>query len=301
MRMRLLIMMFLLLPAFSFGQDPDADYGWWNELHDWKPGDPGWRNWMKISPGYLGPNALPVPPVKKGLITGSPEISITTSGHFLKGDPTQDISLKTFIPFANNKIAVEIYGVAIEHFAFSEEIRNERISRDKDGKGMAVGDLYFCTHIQILKERRFPNTLFRFGAKTASGSQLAAARYTDSPGYFFDLSFSKSWGKNAGGIFRPFWGLGFYSWQTNDELRLQNDALMYQLGTDFSKREWSFSAALSGYSGYKNERDRPVQLNFDIRKDYAKKAIKVQYINGLRTWQHNTARITFIWKFNISE
>ncbi len=297
--MKVLLTGFLLImPLFFYGQDPDADYGWWNELHDWKPGDPGWRNWMKISPGYLGPNALPVPPIKKGLITGPPEISITASGHFLPGDPTQDISLRAFIPFADNKIAVEIYGVVLEHFAYSEEIRNERISRDEDGKGMAMGDLCFCTDIQISKNRKFPNTLFRFGTKTASGNQLAAARYSDSPGYFFDLSFSKAIGNKMQGRFRPFWGAGFYSWQTNDELRLQNDAFMYNIGADYSKLRWLFSAGLSGYSGYKNERDRPMQLNFEVRRDFDKRALRIQYINGLREWQHNTMRISFIWKFN---
>ena len=189
--------LFLLLLSLNVnGQNSGEDYTWWNELHGWEEGDPGWRNWIKITPGYLGPNALPVPEVKRGFLNSKTEFEITASGHFLKGDPTQDISGRLYVPFAQSKIAVELYGVIIEHFAFSEEIRNERFARIEDGKGVAFGDLYFSTLIQLSKDRKFPNTLLRMAAKTASGNQLEGARYTDSPGYFFDLSFSENIGEH---------------------------------------------------------------------------------------------------------
>lgn len=282
----------------AVGQDPNADYGWWNELHGWKVGDPDWPDWMIISPGYLGPNALPVPDVKKGVMNSTSELEITVSNHFRKGDPTQDISGRLFIPFAKNKIAVEMYGVAFEHYSFSTKIRDERFARDEDGKGMAVGDFYFSTLIQIVKDRKFPNTLFRFAARTASGNQLQAARYSDSPGYFFDLSFSKDLGKPETGIFRPFGLFGFYSWQTNDALNLQNDAYLYALGADYIKKSNLWSVSWSGYSGYKNQRDKPMQFNFEWRKDFRKKAIRLRYLHGLRDWDYKTIKFSFIWKLN---
>lgn len=287
-----------LLPFIPNAQNTEDSWEWWNNQHGWEPGDPGWRNWMKITPGYLGPNALPVPQVKKGFIEDSSEVEISFSNHFHSGDPTQDISGRLFIPFSNNKIAIEIYGVAIERFAFSETIRDERIARDKDGEGFAIGDFYFSTLVQLSKNRKFPNTLFRFTAKTASGNQLEAARYSDSPGYFLDVSFSKQWNTANNGLFRPFGLVGFYSWQTNDELNLQNDALMYALGTDYEKNTWLVSASWSGYSGYKNERDRPMQLNFDIQKNIKRKTWKIQYIHSLREWGYKTLRFSIIWKFN---
>ncbi len=296
MRFSLLLFVFLLWPVLAFSQDAGADYTWWNELHGWEEGDPGWRNWMKITPGFFGPNALPVPHVTKGLIAGESEIGITASSHFLKGDPTQDLAGRIFLPFAKNKIAVEMYGVFFERFAFSEEIRNERIARVEDGKGTAIGDFYFATHIQVAKDRKFPNTLFRFATRTTSGSQLEAARYTDHPGYFLDLSFSEVFGEKAVGAFTPFGSAGFYTWQTNDELNLQNDAFMYALGADYEKNDWLFSASWSGYSGYKNERDRPAQINFDVTKDFGGKALKLQYVYGLRHWEYKTVRVSFTWK-----
>jgi hypothetical protein len=293
---RFFLLLFLFISFNAIAQSSDEDYSWWNELHDWQEGDPGWRNWIIMSPGYLGPNALPVPEVKRGLINSETEFEITASTHFLKGDPTQDISGRLFVPFAQGKIAVEMYGVIIEHFAFSEEIRNERYSRIEDGKGYAIGDFYFSTLIQLSKDRKFPNTMLRLATKTASGNQLEGARYTDSPGYFFDLSFSKELTKTDKGMFRPFGLAGFYTWQTNDELNLQNDAFLYALGADYERNSMMFSASWSGYSGYKNERDKPMQLNFEIRKDFEGKAFRIQYVNGLRDWEYKTIRFSFIWK-----
>jgi hypothetical protein len=294
---RFFLFLFLLLSLNVFSQSSDEDYTWWNELHGWEEGDPGWRNWIKITPGYLGPNALPVPEVKRGFLNSKTEFELTASSHFLKGDPTQDISGRLFVPFAQSKIAVEIYGVILEHFAFSEEIRNERFARIEDGKGYAMGDLYFSTLIQLSKDRKFPNTLLRMAGKTASGNQLEGARYTDSPGYFFDLSFSKNLGQTETGLFRPFGLAGFYSWQTNDELNLQNDAFLYAIGADYERNGLLLSASWSGYTGYKNERDRPMQLNFELRKDFNGKAFRIQYINGLRDLEYKTVKFSLVWKF----
>ncbi len=293
----LLATLILVTSAVS-GQDSDEDYTWWNEIHGWEQGDPGWRNWLNISPGFLGPNALPVPPIKTGIIEGPFSLEMTASAHFLKGDPTQDISGKLFIPFVDNKIAVEVYGVIFEYYSFTEDIRDERFARDKDGEGTAMGDMYFSTLIQIAKDRKFPNTLLRLATKTASGNNLQAARYTDSPGYFFDVSFSKNFFTRHNYTIKPFGSLGFYSWQTNDELRLQNDALMYSGGYEISKNSWLASASISGYSGYKNERDRPAQLNFDLSKNFNAKSVKLYYIHGLREWSYNTFRISFILNLN---
>ncbi len=296
--MRNLILFFFLalirLPATA--QEPD--WGWWNNLHGWESGMPGWRNWIIISPAYLGPNALPVPELKRGFLLNKSEIEVTASTHFYSGDPTQDISGRAYIPFAEGKIAIEMYGVIIEHYNYIEEIRNERFSRDEDGKGIAFGDLYFSTMIQLFKDRKFPNTLLRVTLRTASGSNIEAARYSDAPGYFADLSFSKDFTSKEGLLFRPIGMLGFYSWQTNDELNLQNDALLYGMGADLEKNAWRFTGSCTGYFGYKNNGDRPMQLNFGLRKDFKNTALNVQYQHGLHDWLYKTLRFSFIWKLN---
>lgn len=291
---------FLLLiftASIALAQDKE-DWSWWNNQHGWKPGMPGWRNWIVISPGFLGPNALPVPDVKKGFIVNDSQVEVTTSYHFHDGDPTQDISGRVFLPFAKGKIAVEMYGVLYERYNYTTEIRNERFSRDRDGKGYAIGDFYFSTLIQVAKDRKFPNTLFRIALKTASGNNLEAARYADTPGYFFDFSFSKNFGNSEQMLFRPFGMIGFYSWQTNDELNLQNDACLYGAGFDLKKKDYTFTSSVSGYQGYKDNGDRPAQLNFQLQKDWGKRAVKLQYQHGLHDWLYRTVRFSFLWKFN---
>jgi hypothetical protein len=289
---KIVLALLCILPLFCFSE---KDYNWWNKIHGWEPGMPGWRNWMHITPGYLGPNAMPVPDVKKGVIPAGENLEFGMDFHFQKGDPTQDISAKYYHSFANNRIAIELYGVVVEHYNMSDYIRDERIARDFDGKGFANGDLYFSTLIQIVKDKKFPDTMFRMAGRTASGSQIEGARYTDSPGYFFDLSFSKKYsGQNTNLSILPFASVGFYSWQTNDELNLQNDAYMYGLGADLKLDHWSVSNSLSGYSGYKNERDKPMVYTFDLNHSLKKNTIRLQYLHGFRDWNYRTIKLSYI-------
>jgi hypothetical protein len=268
---------------------------WWNIKHGWEPGKPGWRNYMRITPGYLGPNALPVPDVKKGVVPLGTNLEIGFDYHFMEGDPTQDIFAKYYRSFGEGKIAIEIYGVVAEHYNMSDFIRDERIARDFDGKGFANGDLYFSTLIQLVKGRKFPDTMVRMAGKTAAGNQLEGARNTDSPGYFFDFSFSKNYpGKKENNSFLPFASFGFYSWQTNDEANLQNDAYMYGLGAEIKCSRWTISNSLSGYSGYKHERDRPMVYTFDLNRQVGNKTFRIQYLHGLRDWTYRTVKLSLI-------
>jgi hypothetical protein len=255
---------------------------------------------MHITPGYLGPNAMPVPEIKKGIVLPGSNFEVSVDFHFMKGDPTQDIFAKYYRSFAGDKIAIELYGVLGEHYAFSQEIRDKRVSRDFDGKGTTNGDLYFSTLIQIVKGRKFPDTMLRMTARTASGNQLEGARYSDSPGYFFDLSFSREFaGANEKMKFVPYFSGGFYSWQTNDDMNLQNDAYMYGVGADFRWSRWTVSNSLSGYSGYKHENDRPMVYTFDINHSLKNKTVRLQYLYGIRDWLYQTVKISMI--FNLKK
>jgi hypothetical protein len=290
---KVILIIFCLFPLLGFSQE---DYNWWNTIHGWHPGMRDWRGWMHITPGYLGPNALPIPEVKKGVVPAGTNFESGFDFHFQKGDPTQDISGKFYHSFANDKIAIELYGVIVEHYAMSTFIRDERIARDFDGKGLAVGDLYFSTLIQLIKGKKFPDTMFRMIGRTASGSQIEAARYSDSPGYSFDFSFSKEFqGKNENLTFLPFAMFGFYSWQTNSDLNLQNDAYLYGAGADLKWSLWSVSNSLSGYSGYKKERDKPMVYTFDLNRKLGRNTLRFQYLYGLRDWNYQTIKFSMIW------
>jgi len=291
---KLILFICIVLPLFSYSED----YIWWNIKHGWEPGKPGWRNYMRITPGYLGPNALPVPDVKKGVVPLGTNLEIGFDYHFMEGDPTQDIFARYYHSFAEGKIALEVYGVIAEHYNMSDFIRDERIARDFDGKGFANGDLYFSTLVQLVKGRKFPDTMVRMAGKTAAGNQLEGARNTDSPGYFFDFSFSKSYaGRNENNSFLPYASFGFYSWQTNDEANLQNDAFMYGLGAEIKYMHCTISNSLSGYSGYKHERDKPMIYTFDLNRQFKNKTFRIQYLHGLRDWTYQTVKLSLILNF----
>jgi len=272
------------------------DWGWWNTKHGWQPGMRDWRGLMHITPGYLGPNALPVPEMKKGVVAPGSFIEFSTDFHFREGDPTQNISGKYYRSFADDRIAIELYGVVLEHYNMSDSVRDERIARDFDGKGFGRGDFVFSTMIQLIKGKKFPDAMFRMAGRTASGGPLEAARYSDSPGYYLDFSFSKKIGmKNENTSFTPYTSLGFYSWQTNDDLNLQNDAFMYGIGADIKWSRWMLSNSLSGYSGYKKERDRPMVYTFDLNHTLNRNTIRLQYLYGIRDWTYQTVKLSMIW------
>lgn len=289
---------FCILISFSFSGNCQEDtWKWWNDIHNWKPGMPGWRNMMHLSPGYLGPNALPVPEMKRGFIPGTGEIETTVSAHFHPGDPTQDFSARLFYPVANGKMAFEAFGVVLEKYGYSEAIRDQRVSRDKDGKGIIPGDFYFSMLIQVCKNRKFPDTMLRLACKTASGD-VFAARYTDTPGYYFDFSTSRDFSLSKKSLLRPFASFGFYSWQTYNEATPQNDAIFYGFGADYLWRQWLISGNMSGYSGYLKLKDQPRVLTLETRVDWKSCAVKGQFLNGLHDWTYKTIRLSFIWKLS---
>jgi hypothetical protein len=282
---------FIITPGFS----QEDTWKWWNDAHNWQPGMPGWRTMMILSPAFLGPNALPVPEMKKGIIPETCEIETSLSAHFLSGDPTQDLSVRFFYPAAGGKVAFEAYGVALEKYGYTEEIRDQRISRDKDGKGIVPGDFYFSVLVQLCRNRKFPNTLFRIACKTASGN-VFAARYTDTPGYFFDFNSSKDFSLSQNSLLRPFASVGFYSWQTYNEATPQNDALLYGIGVDYLHEKWLISGNLSGYAGYLQKTDQPRVLTLETRYDRKSTALRCQFLYGLKDWNYKTIRLSFIWK-----
>lgn len=286
-----ILLIFCIVPFYeTFGED----YTWWNKIHDWEPGMPGWRSFIHSSPGYMGPNALPVPEVKKGIVTAGNTVEFGMDFHFMKGDPTQNIFAKYYHSFADNKIAIELYGVIVEHYAMSTYIRDERFARDFDGKGFANGDLYFSTLIQVIKDKKFPDTMFRMACRTASG-ELDAARYTDSPGYFFDFSFSKEYiYENEKYRFLPYASFGFHSWQIYDEINVQDDSYIYGIGGEFKYSRWKLSNTLSGYSGYKKVHDRPLVYSIDLNHSFKNQTMRLQYLHGLRDWNYRTIKLSLI-------
>ncbi|RLD59930.1 MAG: hypothetical protein DRJ05_05645, partial [Bacteroidetes bacterium] len=243
----LFIIIFVLLlckPAIS--QNEDAT--WWNEVHNWD-GVTHWSDYIIYSPYYLGPNALSVPFSQKGQVKDRYGLQVNIENHFYSGDKTQNLFVSLYLPVVKNFVAFEFYGVPIEHYKMDEKTVVERRSRIRSGEGYAVGDFYFSTIIQLWKK---PDIAFRMAGRTASGSKLNEARYTDAPGYFFDLSFGKDLLVHEKFVdkIRLHGMIGFYVWQMNLPDSRQNDAILFGLGFDLFMKSFILSNSIDGYSGY---------------------------------------------------
>ena len=257
LRTSTLILLYILISVSLNGQ---IDYSWWNEIHNWDGITP-WDQYIIKSPGYMGPNALPVPEMKTGRLPDKASIRLLTDLHYSNGDHTQNVFSSLYLPLAGNRVGLELYGVMVEHYKTDIVTRNERYSRDFDAKGFSVGDLNIATLISLTRDHvKWPDVVIRIVFRIPSGSNMRGARFTDAPGYHFDLLLSKKLSENL-----ELTGMaGFYSWQLNYNtdrvLYHQNDALLYGIGLIYSKKKIIIGGDIAGYTGYVNIKDSPVVL-----------------------------------------
>ncbi len=248
-----------------------------------------------ISPEYMGPNALPVPEIRTGRISEEFNLKIAYESHSSPGDKTKNLFTELFIPIVSNKVGLMISVVPIEYFDVDDATLIKRKIMSTDGTGKAGGDIYVGTHIQIFKDHNYiPDVLLNINIKTASGTNLEAARYTDSPGYAFDFSFGKDI-MLASGLFKSIriYGTGgFNVFQTHREDFLQNDTYSYGVGFDLNFNKLQFKNAFGGYQGHAGDDDTPAVFrstlgtNFDSMLNY-----EVRFQQGINDGAYTTFRI----------
>lgn len=275
------------------------DWTWWNEKHNWD-GVTHWTRYLIVSPSYLGPNALPVPAIKCGTILQDFTLDIGAAGHFSQGDKTTNLYTDIFIPVCENRAGLNLTWIPLEYYRMDTLTRDERRARDYDGKGFATGDLIIGTYIQILKERaRLPGILLTINLKAATGSNMEGARYADSPGYHFDLSFGKSYPVEKPHLryIRVYGMTGLYVYQTHYDKNYQNDAFLYGAGINLEWERFIIENQLGGYIGYIGDGDRPmvyrvkIRSNRDARLNYA-----VLFQQGIHDFDYSTIRVSVIMR-----
>lgn len=257
---------------------------WWNTKHNWD-GVTHWSRYIIISPAYLGPNALPVPETKDGSLPAKSSLEVSVENYFSPGDNTQNLFSNLYLPLFSEKVGLNISMVPVEHFKMDTITRDIRRVRDFDGEGFSSGDFYIGTYIQVLKDyERWPDIMVSLNLKTASGGKLSAARFTDSPGYFFDLSVGKEFRFYDSFIksVRPYGMAGFYAWQTNREDYYQNDAILYGIGYNLLFKKLELQNSLEGYWGYIGNGDRPVVVSVTLQsKNDSAINFKVSFQHGM--------------------
>lgn len=272
---KIFICLLLILPSgFCFSQD----YSWWYTKYNWPTNRP-WVQALTLTPGYMGPNALPVPDINTGLIPEKATVKTGLEVHKSKGDNTENAYTEVYLPLFSKRVGIKLNMNPFEHYKMDTLTRDIRKSRDYDGKGTAVGDVYLGTYIQLLAyDALWPDVAVSFSIKTASGSNLDALRYTDTPGYFMDVSLGKNFHPNGFiRTIRPYAMAGFYAYQTYHPIFRQNDCILYGAGVNIASRNIELSNAIGGYRGYLKNGDNPTvyratlttkfnsAVNFDLR------------------------------------
>jgi hypothetical protein len=301
------IIFLAIIASFSTHLIAQEDFTWWGEKHNWD----GFRHWTaytKLTSKFMGPNALPVPDSKKGILPNQTTLKLAGEGHFSDGDNTQNLFSSFYLPMFSERIGLQLEMVPVEFYKMDDKTRDERISREFVSEGRTVGDLYIATFIQLTKDhKKLPDMVLGINFKTASGANLDAARFTNTPGYFFDLSASKEITFNSKRIssIRPHALAGFYVYQTYLENNYQNDAFMYGLGIDVNSKKVTYEVSLNGYVGYLNEGDRPMVARLGIGSNNAEIAnygIRLQ--QGIFHQQYTTIRVYCVLtlkKWNVIE
>lgn len=297
MKKLFLIFSLFLISHSSYSQN----YDWWNTKHNWD-GITHWSEYIIISPAYMGPNAIPVPKLKNGNLQENISFELATEYHHNNGDKTYNLFTELFLPIVKNKVALNINVVPVEYYKLDTITRDKRRSREYNPEGFAGGDFYISTLIQLLTEKNIlPDALLSINIKTASGTNLGGARYTESPGYFFDLALGKTIIENRQKLnFIKIYGqLGFYSFQTNKRDYYQNDAFTYGLGLELNFKRFIIKNNFSGYYGYINNGDRPLVYRFIIQNQNSKFVnYKFMLQHGINDFDYTTIRIATT--FNLS-
>lgn len=291
--MRLPLIVFCLSLTLSTASAQD-NHQWWNAKHNWDGVTP-WPTYLTTSPGFMGPNALPVPETKTGLMPGKATLDLAGEGHYSRGDKTQNLYTELFLPLGSDRAGLSMWMVPIEKYWNDTITRDLRASRDFDGKGYAVGDVYLGTYIQIVKDKKyFPDLLLTINMRTASGQHFDAARFSDAPGYFFDLSFgkTKTFENSFISAVRPYAMGGFHCWQTHTEKYFQDDAAMYGLGFYLDIKNLRIDNSLDGYMGYQKNGDQPMVYRLKLQSQMPKSVnYKLMFEEGLHDFPYTSVRV----------
>ncbi|HBB92742.1 MAG: hypothetical protein A2X22_04540 [Bacteroidetes bacterium GWF2_49_14] len=243
--------------------------------------------YLITSPGYMGPNALPVPFLHKGLVPERVNWSGRYEYYLGKGNQTQDFHTDFVVPISD-RVGLEFSYAPVEFFSMdSATSRNWRTYSGMASEGQALGDIYFGTMFQLVRDHQYiPDITFAMTCRTASGTGREFARHTDTPGYHLDMSVGDSYGKRQGffQFVRWYAETGFLVWQTYLDNYPQDDAWLYGLGLDLEFRDFYVNQSYRGYTGYMNNGDKPQIYQADLGIRIGRAALVFGYQKGFRDY-----------------
>jgi hypothetical protein len=278
---------FLLVSVCFTRPVPAQTFDRWAQVVGWD-GVSHWTRYMITQPAFMGPNALPVPQVGNGSIDSNHYLGASVTAHFSPGDHTQNLTLYGNYCLQKERLSFDIMWVPYERFTLSPAIKDKRhvfvqFYNDRE----AMGEVHLNTRLQLLNRwRKHIHLALRLGYRFPAGSGYGAARNTDAPGYYMDLSF----GKPLGGGFRWTGMLGFYAWHLQSDQHNQNDAFLFGTGLEWNRRGWRLQAQVAGYLGYMYKRgDKPIVARLQGEKRLGKSSLFAGLQRGLQDFSYTSA------------
>ena len=280
------------LPIFSSAQSNT----WWEETVHWDGVTP-WERYIVFTPGFLGPNALPVPRLTNGSVDSVNSFGLSGHFYFSRDDQTQDIALYANYCLVKNKISFDVFWVPVEHFTMGHELKTERhVFPIHYYDHYANGDLHLNTNIQLFnnKAKKIQSAL-RIGYRFPT-SEIGAARFTDAPGYYFDVSFAK--GFNSHPALKWIAMAGGYFWQAEIRRHPQDDAFLFGTGFEWNKKNLKIQTSVSGYLGYfYRMRDKPILFRAGFDKIIKRKILFFQFQQGLHNFNYTSAELGLKFRY----
>ncbi len=255
-----------------------------------------------IAPAHFGPHALPIPDMLDGTVAGELRLELSADYyHSFRGDKTIAPFAKINVPLYPTWVNLTVWMPIMEFYQNSDNSTLRPESNPNGKRGKEAGDVYVTTDMQVLKQtRKRPDITLRVGLKTASGGSYKDARFTDSPGYWFDATVAKSITFN-----HPFWhelrfagSAGFLCWQVGDAL--QNDAYMYGLQAKLRTEYFSTSVTWGGYTGWIRNGDAPMSLKAEVRGNIKKWEPFVGYQYGMRDFPYHQVRVGVAYSVDVA-
>lgn len=278
---RLPVRLLLGILLLCSGSLSAQDHNWWSNNVQWD-GISHWREYLIFAPRYLGPNALPVPEQTQGQVFSESEIRVTGNGQWAPGDRTWHPALYVRYAAWPDRISFDVYWVPLEFFHTTHDWKTERrVFHTAYDAQKASGDILLNTQIRVVPESdRWPGVALRVGYRLPSSNTVGAARFTDSPGFHFDLSAGKDYALWAG-TWRPVAMLGLLVWQTNLDTHVQNDAVLFGGGFSYQREKWESGFFLRGYAGYLSNGDRPLLAEAYLKKSWKRGHVFLRFQHGM--------------------
>jgi hypothetical protein len=291
---------FLILLLFLSCQTQAQTQAKWSSIVRWDGFSP-WQKYMIYSPAYMGPNALPVPSMANGGIDSVNYIGVSGAFFFSKGDNTQSLKFSGNYCLVKDLISFDAAWVPVEWFQLNDEIKDKRhVYWPNYYAKKALGDVLFNMNVRLLKKwDKHVQLAFRVGYRFPASDveEVAAARFTDAPGYFFDVSAGKF--LSSDNRWKLSGMAGFYVWQLNDYG--QNDAFLFGAGLEYNSGSWHWQLNGRGYTGWLGNGDFPVVAFSSLENRQKRFAWFLALQQGLHDFDYSSIEIGTKYLFSTKQ